>query len=98
MLVLNKAGVGVLRTNGVEKEMLAFSSKARRELARIAPDMAPLAERLLAELRSTRETVEVLLSPKGAPAREAFARLSEEGPAIKKLKTSMSFFSQMTAH
>lgn len=97
VLVLNKAGVGVVRTNGVEKEMLAFSSKARRELARICPDMAPLAERLLAELRSTRERVDALLSPEGAPARKEFARLADEGPVVKKLRTSIGFFSQMAA-
>lgn len=97
VLISNKAGIGVVRANGVEKELLAFSSKARQELARVCPDMAPLAERLLSELRSTRESVEALLSPEGAPAREEFARRAEEGPAVKKLKANLAFFTQMAA-
>lgn len=99
VLVKTSNQIGVVRSNGIEKELLAFSSSARQKMARLVPDMAPLAERLLAELRETRERVDVLLSPSGASAREEFARRrTDDVPIVKKLKANMNFFTKMAAN
>lgn len=87
-------GVGVLKMCGVQTEQLVFSAQARDELAAVAPDLAPLAERLLLELQATQTRLDAVLSAQAAPAAAGLALSGVEAPAVKKLKSALEHVRQ----
>ena len=88
----NGGGVAVLKTTGVQWEALVFSSKARDEIASIAPDMAPLAEVLLEELRATQQRLDAFLARETSDT--VCAPPAAENSAVKRLKGTLRHFRQ----
>ena len=81
----------LLRAAGVQPEALCFSAKARRELAAVAPGMAPLAEQLLRELERTQQRIEQLMAADGdGTTGEKRTRL--EPPESKRLRLTLEHF------
>jgi hypothetical protein len=89
-----QGNVGVLKLAGVQTEQLVFSAQARDELAAVAPDLAPLAERLLLELQATQQRLDAVLAAQAAPPTAHCAAANVEAPAVKKLRSALEHVRQ----